>query len=107
LLPLAPAFLLIDPVSDVERTVLQLDPLRFAFGEKCHGVPVHECQVSHIEDQRLPRRFDDEQLPELLDIVRLDPAAESEHYLTVRRSPDSEHNHAGVNCREGQSDAQA
>jgi hypothetical protein len=46
-------------------------------------------------------------LPELLDIVRLDPAAESEHYLTVRRSPDSEHNHAGVNCREGQSDAQA
>ena len=63
--------------------------------------------VSHIEDQLLPRRFDDEQLPELLDIVRLDPAAESEHYLTVRRSPDSEHNHACVNCREGQSDAQA
>ena len=57
--------------------------MRFAVGEKCHGVLVHEHHVPQIEHHRLPRRLDDEQLSDLLDILRLHPAAESEHHLTV------------------------
>ena len=76
-------FLLIDPISDIERTILKLDPFRFAVGEKCYGVLVNERHVLQIEHQLLPRRLDDEQLLKLLDILRLHPATESEHHLTV------------------------
>jgi hypothetical protein len=78
-------------VSDIERTILKLDPIRFAAGEECYGLLVHKCHVPQIEHQRLPRGLDDEQLLELLDILHLHPAAESEHHLTVCRSLDSEH----------------
>ena len=81
--PLVPAFLLIDPISDMERTSRKRDPLRFAVGEKCHGVLVHECHVPQIERHRLSRCLDDEQLLELLDILCLYAATESEHRLTV------------------------
>jgi hypothetical protein len=78
-----PTFLLIDPISDMERTIFKLDPVRFAVGEKCYDVLVHERHVPQIQHQLLPRRLDDEQLSERLDILRLHPAAESEHHLTV------------------------
>jgi hypothetical protein len=68
----------------MERTVLQLDPLRLAVGEKGDDIPIDERHVAQIEKQRLPRSFDDEQLSQLLNILRLHPAAESEHHLTVR-----------------------
>jgi hypothetical protein len=74
---------LIDPTSDVERTTLKLDPVRFAAGEKCHDILVHERHVPQIEHQPLPGRLDGEQLLDLLDIVRLHPAAETEHHLAV------------------------
>ena len=67
----------------MERTILKLDAVPFALGEKCYDVLVHKRQVPQIEHQLLPRRLDDEQLLELLDILRLHPAAESEHHLTV------------------------
>jgi hypothetical protein len=67
----------------MERTTFKLDPLRFAMGEKRYGILVHECHVPQIEYQRLPRCLDREQLSKLLDILRLHPAAESEHHLTV------------------------
>jgi hypothetical protein len=98
-----PAFFLTDPVSDMERTILELDPVRFAMGEKCYGVVVHERHVPQIERQLLPRRLDGEQLLELLEILRLDPAAESEHHLTVCRSLNSEHKSSHAR----QSDVQA
>jgi hypothetical protein len=82
---------LIDPISDMERTILELDPVRFAMGEKCYGVLVNERYVPQIEDQLLPRCLDDEQLLELLDILRLHPATESEQHLTVCWSLNSEH----------------
>jgi len=81
--PPVPTFLLIDPISDIERTPLKLDPLRFAVGEKGHDVLVHERHVPQIEHQLLPVCLDHEQLLELLDILRLHPAAESKHHLTV------------------------
>jgi len=67
----------------MERTTLKCDPLRFAVGEKSHGGLVHERHVPQIEHHWLPRRLDDEQLLKLLDILRLYPATESEHHLTV------------------------
>src|SRR5712671_7591 len=79
-LPVRPV-LLIDPTSDMERTTLKLDPVRFAVGEKCYDVLVHERHVPHIEHQLLPKFLDDEQLLELRDILRLNPAAESEYHL--------------------------
>ena len=39
----------------MERTTLKLDPLRFAVGEKCHSVLVHERHVPQIEHQLLPK----------------------------------------------------
>jgi len=81
--PPVPTFLLIDPISEMERTILELDPVRLAVGEKCYGVLINERHVPQIERQRLPRCLDDEQLLELLDILRLHPATESEHHLTV------------------------
>jgi hypothetical protein len=78
-----PTFLLVDPVSDMERTILELDPVRFAMGEKCYGILINEYHVPQIEHQLLPRCLDDEQSLKLLDILRLHPATESEHHLTV------------------------
>ena len=81
--PPGPAFFLIDPISNIERTTVQLDPPRFAVDEKCHGVLVDERHVAQIEHHRLPRPLNAEQLLELLEILCLQPPAESEHHLTV------------------------
>ena len=82
-LPPVPTFLLIDPISDMERAILKLDPVRFAMSEKSYGVLVNERHVPQIERQLLPRRLDDEQLLELLALLHLYPATESEHHLTI------------------------
>jgi len=74
---------LIDPISDMERTILELDSICFATGEKCYGVLVNERHVPQIEYQWLPRSLDEEQLFELRDILHLHPATGSEHHLTV------------------------
>jgi hypothetical protein len=84
LLHSVPTFLLIDPISDMERAILKLDPVRFAMSEKSYGVLVNERHVPQIEYQWLPRCLDEEQLFELLDILRLYPPTESEHHLAVR-----------------------
>ena len=67
----------------MERTTLKLGSVRFAVGEKCYGVLVNEHHIPQIEHRLLPRRLDDEQLLELLDILRLHSATESEHHLTI------------------------
>jgi hypothetical protein len=46
----------------MERATLKLDPLRFAVGEKCHGVLVHERHVPQIEHGQTPGIV---QLPEV------------------------------------------
>jgi hypothetical protein len=83
LLHSVPTFLLINPISDMERAILKLDPVRFAMSEKSYSVLVNERHVSQIEYQWLPRCLDEEQLFELLDILRLYPPTESEHHLTI------------------------
>jgi len=67
----------------MERTAFKLDALRFTLGEKCHDVPINERHVSQIDHQPPPRHLYDKQLSDLLDILRLHPATESENHLTV------------------------
>ncbi len=81
--PPVSALLLIDPVSDMERTPLKRDSVPFAVGEKCYGVLIHERHISQIERHGLPGGLGDEQLLELLDIRGLHPATEGEHHFTV------------------------
>ena len=75
----------------MERAILKVDPLHFTVCEKSHCVLVHERDVPQVKRQLLPGRLDDEQLLDLIEILRLHPATESEDYLTVRCSLNSEH----------------
>ena len=67
----------------MKRTILKLDPIRLALGQKCYCVLIYEYQVLQIEDHRLPRCLDDKHLFEVFDIFGLHSAAGSEHHLTV------------------------
>ena len=80
---LVSAFLLIDPISNMERATLKPNSLGFAVGEKCYGVLAHERHIPQIEHQWLSRRLDREQLLELFAVLLFYPATDSEHHLTV------------------------
>jgi hypothetical protein len=67
----------------MERATFKLDSLGFAVRKKCHGLLIHERHVPQIEDQTLSRSLGSEQLPELLDILGLYPATDSEHHFAV------------------------
>ena len=85
-------FYLIDPPSDMERAIFELDAIGLAAAEKCDGILVHERHVPQIKNQLLPRCLDGEQLLKLLDILGcFDPAAEREQNLTIPCSPSSQH----------------
>jgi hypothetical protein len=92
--PSSPAwiFYLIDPPSDMERAIFELDAIALAATKKFDGILVDERHVPQIQNQLLPRCLDGEHLFELLDILCcFDPAAECEQNLTVRCSPSSQH----------------
>jgi hypothetical protein len=81
---------LIDPPSDMERAVFELDAIGLAAAEKCDGILVDERDVPQIENQLLSRCLDGEQLLKLLDILcRFDPAAECEQNSPIPCSPSS------------------
>jgi hypothetical protein len=82
---------LIDPLSDMERTIFELGSVRFAVSEKCDGVLVNERHVPQIENQLATRCLDGEQLLELPNILRFNSATEGEHDLIVLCSLNSEH----------------
>jgi hypothetical protein len=83
---------LIDPPSDVERAIFQLDAIGLAAAEKFDGIRVDERHVSQIQYQLLARCLDGEGLFKLLDILRrFDPAAEGEDNSTIPRSPGPQH----------------
>lgn len=67
----------------MKGATLKLNPLQFAVREKSHRVLVHERYVPQIKHQVPAGRFDDEQLLDLIEILRLHPATESKHHLTV------------------------
>jgi hypothetical protein len=82
---------LIDPLSDMERTIFELDAVGLAAAEKFDGILVDERHVPQIQNQLLPRCLDGEELLELPDILGLDPATECEQDLTIPCSPSSQH----------------
>jgi hypothetical protein len=54
--PSAPGstFYPLDPLSDIGGTILELDAVGLAAGEKFHRVLVDECHVPQIQNQLLP-----------------------------------------------------
>ncbi|HEV2493385.1 MAG TPA: hypothetical protein VG204_10000 [Terriglobia bacterium] len=82
---------MIDPPSDMERTVLKLDAIGLAQAEEFDGILVDERHVRQIQNQLLPRCLGGEQFLKLRDILCFDPATECEQDLTIPRSPSSQH----------------
>ena len=90
LVPPESIFYLIDPPSDMERAIFELDAIGLAAAEKFDGILVDERHVPQIQNQLLPRCLDGEQLFELLDILCcFDPAAKCEQNSTIPCSPSS------------------
>jgi hypothetical protein len=79
--PSAPGstFYPLDPLSDIGGTILELDAVDLAAGEKFHRVMVDECYIPQIQHHILPRFLQGEQLSELLDIFCFNSATEREH----------------------------
>jgi hypothetical protein len=84
-------FPLIDPLSDMERTIFELGPVRFAVSEERDGVLVNERHVPQIENQLATRCLDGQQLSELPNILCFNSATEGEHDLIILCSLNSEH----------------
>jgi hypothetical protein len=83
-------FYLIDPPSDMERAIFEIDALGFAAAEKFDGILVDERHVPQIQNQLPPRCLDVEQLLKLLDILCcFDSAAECKQNSTIPCSPSS------------------
>jgi hypothetical protein len=83
-------FHLIDPPSDVERAIFELDAIGLAAAEKVNGILVDERHVPQIQNQLLARCLDGEQFLELPDILcGFDSATEREQNLTIPCSPSS------------------
>src|SRR4029077_2142548 len=83
---------LIDPPSDMERAIFELDAVGLAAAEKFDGILVDERHVPQIQNQLLPGCLNGEQLLKLLDILScFDPAAECEQNSTIPSSPSSQH----------------
>src|SRR5258706_16057447 len=76
-------FYTLDPLSDISRTIFELDIIGLAAGEKFHRVLVNECHVPQIQHQVLPRCLQGEQLSELLDIFCFNSATERENDSSI------------------------
>ena len=68
----------LDPLSDIGRTVFELDAIRLATGQKFNRILVDEGHVPQIQNQRLPRCLQGEQLSEPVDIFCFNSATERE-----------------------------
>ena len=85
-------YCLIDPPSDVERAILELDTICFAAAEKFDSILADERHIPQIQNQLLPRCLDGEQLVKLVDFLCcFDPAADGEQNSTIPCSPSSQH----------------
>jgi hypothetical protein len=87
--PSAPSstFYPLDPLSDIGGTILELDAVGLAAGEKFHRVLVDECHVPQIQNQLPPRCFQGEKFLQSLDILCFDSATEREHDSASMQTP--------------------
>ncbi len=77
-------FCLVDPLSDIGRTILEHYAIRLAAGKKLNGVLVDERHVPQIQNQLFPRCLRDKELLQLLDVLFLNSPTKSEDDSTVR-----------------------
>jgi hypothetical protein len=83
---------LIDPPSDMERAIFELDAVALAAMQKYDGILVNKRNVFQIQNQFLPGCLNRDQLSKLFDIVRcFDPSAKCEQNSTIPRSPSPQH----------------
>jgi hypothetical protein len=66
----------LNPLSDIGRTILELDAVGLASSEKFHRVLVDECYVPQIQHQVPPSYLKAKQLSERLDIFSFNSATE-------------------------------
>ena len=71
-------FYRLDPHSDIGGTILELDAVGLAAGEKFHRALVDDRHVPQIQCDLLPLGLQGEHLSEFFDILRFDSAAECE-----------------------------
>ena len=62
-------FCFIDPLSDMKRTIFELDAIGLAAAEKFDGVLVDERHVFQIQDQLLAGCLDGQKLLDLRDVT--------------------------------------
>ena len=77
-------FYRLDPHSDIGGTILELDAVGLAAGEKFHRILVDKCHFPQIHHHVLRRRLRGEQLSELLDIFCFNSATEREDRPAIR-----------------------
>jgi hypothetical protein len=84
--PWAPGstFYQLDPVSDIDRAILEFDAIGFAAHEKFHHGLVDECHVPQIQNQLLTHGLQGEQLSQFLDIFSFNSATEREDDSAIR-----------------------
>jgi hypothetical protein len=75
---------LLDPLSDIERTVFELDAIRLAAVEKFHSIVIDERHIPQIQNQLLPGSFHSEQLSQFLDIFCFNSATKLENDPAIR-----------------------
>ena len=75
---LSSTFYPLGPLSDIGRTILEVDAVGLAVGEKFHRALVDECHVPQIQNQLLPRWLLSEQSLQLFKMFCFNSATERE-----------------------------
>ena len=89
--PPVSASLLLDPLADICRTILQLYAPSFAARKVLHCISIDKRYVLQIKNQMAIACFQREDPVQLLHVFRLDATAEGKDHLPVRRPLDSQH----------------
>jgi hypothetical protein len=84
-----PASLLLDPLADICRAILQRDAPGFAARKVFHGISIDERHILQIQNQTLIARFQREEPVQLRYMFRLDATTQGIDDLPVRRPLDS------------------
>jgi hypothetical protein len=89
--PAVSASFSLNPLANIEWTILQLDAIRFAMRQELHSFSIYKRDVSQIQYQIAVGQLQTEQPLQLSNVFDLDSAAESKDDLSVCRSFDLQH----------------
>jgi hypothetical protein len=85
-LPSSPAVIAsfsLNPLSNIRRTVLQLDAIRLAMRQEIHSFSIYKCDVRQIQRKIAIGRLQGEQPLQLCNVLELDSAAQGEDDLSI------------------------